>query len=651
MLPGLRVGQLCGLALPPGHGQQALRRGAEAGRRFPRTGLRDRRAGLPEAAVRRRAAGKGDRASRRPPAPPSLPRHPRSGPGRRRARPALDRLPARLPEQRRLLRLLHRQARATSRSTSSTAGPADPGGSQLAAERDRDPPPGQRQPQRRPAAVLRRPPLSRHRGRRLGGRPARTTPRTRTCCWASCCGSTRGPPTDAPYTVPAANPFVGKPGRDEIYSYGLRNPFRFSFDTVSGGPPRIAIGDVGQDTLRGGRLHDGRRRGRRQLRLGRLRGIRPLPRRKQRHSRPRRHGQADLRLPAQPRRQLRGDRRLRRRRPPPARPSTAATSTPTSARGSCAASSPTCTAGRATTAGSGSRWKARAPSEKTTRGASTSARSRAPSSAWFPASGYSWLTSQGPAKGAPGGERHGGDEHGGDRRDQRGRVAGGRPDHRGSQPGDRRGRRLDRGRHAGDDLSHGGAGPRRPAGVGGARKRGPPSLARQVPGLDPRQHRADRRHDAVGDGQGPRRHLGGADLPRRPDQLLRLQGGQVHRRGNRAPSLPPAGHQEAHGPVPALSRGRRDQPLELPDGAGSRRRRPGPAGRRRGRGEALRVHAAGPDRSRQGLEGGDRRARRLRLSCSGPARRARRWSTTSTSSSSRAPTGPDARSWPGPPRR
>jgi glucose/arabinose dehydrogenase len=50
-----------------------------------------------------------------------------------------------------------------------------------------------------------------------------------------------------PYTVPASNPFVGKPGRDEIYSYGLRNPFRFSFDTVSAGPPRITIGDVGQN--------------------------------------------------------------------------------------------------------------------------------------------------------------------------------------------------------------------------------------------------------------------------------------------------------------------------------------------------------------------------------------------------------------------
>ncbi len=50
-----------------------------------------------------------------------------------------------------------------------------------------------------------------------------------------------------PYSVPATNPFVGRPGRDEIYSYGLRNPFRFSFDTVTGPQPRLAIGDVGQN--------------------------------------------------------------------------------------------------------------------------------------------------------------------------------------------------------------------------------------------------------------------------------------------------------------------------------------------------------------------------------------------------------------------
>jgi len=49
------------------------------------------------------------------------------------------------------------------------------------------------------------------------------------------------------YSVPAGNPFVSRRGRGEIYSYGLRNPFRFSFDTVTARQPRIAIADVGQD--------------------------------------------------------------------------------------------------------------------------------------------------------------------------------------------------------------------------------------------------------------------------------------------------------------------------------------------------------------------------------------------------------------------
>jgi hypothetical protein len=48
----------------------------------------------------------------------------------------------------------------------------------------------------------------------------------------------------APYTVPKDNPFVRRPGRDEIWSYGLRNPWRFSFDRPTG---TIAIGDVGND--------------------------------------------------------------------------------------------------------------------------------------------------------------------------------------------------------------------------------------------------------------------------------------------------------------------------------------------------------------------------------------------------------------------
>jgi glucose/arabinose dehydrogenase len=48
------------------------------------------------------------------------------------------------------------------------------------------------------------------------------------------------------YTVPDSNPFVSRPGRDEIYSYGLRNPFRWSFD-LTGKKNRMAIADVGQD--------------------------------------------------------------------------------------------------------------------------------------------------------------------------------------------------------------------------------------------------------------------------------------------------------------------------------------------------------------------------------------------------------------------
>jgi glucose/arabinose dehydrogenase len=50
-----------------------------------------------------------------------------------------------------------------------------------------------------------------------------------------------------PYSIPPTNPFAGgNGGRPEIYSYGLRNPFRFSFDAVSAAQPRLVIGDVGQ---------------------------------------------------------------------------------------------------------------------------------------------------------------------------------------------------------------------------------------------------------------------------------------------------------------------------------------------------------------------------------------------------------------------
>lgn len=48
------------------------------------------------------------------------------------------------------------------------------------------------------------------------------------------------------YTSPADNPFVGTDGADEIWSYGLRNAWRFSFDRESGD---VWIADVGQNAI------------------------------------------------------------------------------------------------------------------------------------------------------------------------------------------------------------------------------------------------------------------------------------------------------------------------------------------------------------------------------------------------------------------
>jgi hypothetical protein len=50
------------------------------------------------------------------------------------------------------------------------------------------------------------------------------------------------------YHIPADNPFVGMGGfREEIYALGLRNPWRWSFD--SGGSNRLFLGDVGQGSI------------------------------------------------------------------------------------------------------------------------------------------------------------------------------------------------------------------------------------------------------------------------------------------------------------------------------------------------------------------------------------------------------------------
>jgi glucose/arabinose dehydrogenase len=75
----------------------------------------------------------------------------------------------------------------------------------------------------------------------------------------------------AGYEVPADNPFVNAPGtRREIWDFGLRNPWRYTFDDPSrGGTGALVIGDVGQNRIeeidfetrgRGGRNYGWRNR-------------------------------------------------------------------------------------------------------------------------------------------------------------------------------------------------------------------------------------------------------------------------------------------------------------------------------------------------------------------------------------------------------
>jgi glucose/arabinose dehydrogenase len=60
--------------------------------------------------------------------------------------------------------------------------------------------------------------------------------------------------TEQGYSIPADNPFRLGQGRPEIYAYGFRNPYRFSFDTAqdksfdvsSSSTPRLFVADVGQ---------------------------------------------------------------------------------------------------------------------------------------------------------------------------------------------------------------------------------------------------------------------------------------------------------------------------------------------------------------------------------------------------------------------
>ena len=51
----------------------------------------------------------------------------------------------------------------------------------------------------------------------------------------------------SPYSIPPDNPFLGEPGANaEIWAWGLRNPWRFSFDRLTGD---LFVADVGQNNL------------------------------------------------------------------------------------------------------------------------------------------------------------------------------------------------------------------------------------------------------------------------------------------------------------------------------------------------------------------------------------------------------------------
>ncbi|HPW97916.1 MAG TPA: PQQ-dependent sugar dehydrogenase [Flavobacterium sp.] len=50
----------------------------------------------------------------------------------------------------------------------------------------------------------------------------------------------------SPYGIPATNPFVGQAGKEEIWAYGIRNPWKFNFNRLNGD---LWIADVGQDAV------------------------------------------------------------------------------------------------------------------------------------------------------------------------------------------------------------------------------------------------------------------------------------------------------------------------------------------------------------------------------------------------------------------
>ena len=204
---------------------------------------------------------------------------------------AVDRLPARLRRTGRLLRRLHQPTgrAAGGRVPAQRGQPAGRGPD--SAPRDPAASRSRRGSSRRPARLRsERPPLS--------SAPATAArPATRAGTAQNLDLAAREDPADRPDPKrralhdPARQPVRRRPGRDEIWAYGLRNPRRFSFDRRT---------DDDRDRrrrrrpLRGDRLPADRQIAGSELRLAGVRGFAPLQRRRPAQ----RHGAPRARLPA-----------------------------------------------------------------------------------------------------------------------------------------------------------------------------------------------------------------------------------------------------------------------------------------------------------------------------------------------------------------
>jgi glucose/arabinose dehydrogenase len=76
-----------------------------------------------------------------------------------------------------------------------------------------------------------------------GGDPGNRAQNTKTLLGKMLRIDVNGTSSTKPYRVPSSNPYVGKDGWDEIWSLGLRNPWRWSFDRATG---YMWVADVGQ---------------------------------------------------------------------------------------------------------------------------------------------------------------------------------------------------------------------------------------------------------------------------------------------------------------------------------------------------------------------------------------------------------------------